>query len=130
MASTFSPDPPHLGTGPGTAAAQTAVPRGVADYANGGWDDANPPIVATGATAGTPGTFTPPGAVPPANLAAMTGIVATPATAWTVGQRVVLGDASTAHWTSTAWAAGAAVAEEPAAEAPQQQPAAPDQGLH
>src|SRR5215471_8172690 len=63
-------------------------------------------IVATGATAGTPGTFTPAGAQAPANLAAMTGLTASPATAWTTGQYVVLGDATSAHWTGTAWAAG------------------------
>lgn len=63
---------------------------------------------ATGATTGTPGSFTPSGAVLPANLAAMAGIVATPTTAWTTGQRVVLGDGGTAHWTGTAWAAGVA----------------------
>ena len=65
-----------------------------------------PPVVATGATAGAPGSFTPAGATVPANLAAMTGITANPATAWTTGQHVVLGDASHAHWTGTAWAAG------------------------
>jgi len=63
-------------------------------------------IVATGATAGTPGTFTPAGATPPENLAAMSGIVAAPATAWTTGQHVILGDASHAHWSSSAWVAG------------------------
>lgn len=65
-------------------------------------------IVATGATAGTPGTFSPAGATPPANLAAMSSVTATPTTAWTTGQHVVLGDASQAHWTGTAWASGAA----------------------
>lgn len=63
-------------------------------------------LVATGATAGKPGTFTPAGSAPRANLAAMSGITASPATAWTTGQYVVLGDNSHAHWTSTAWAAG------------------------
>lgn len=67
-----------------------------------------PPIAATGATAGTPGTFTPAGAAPPANLAAMTGLTASPATAWTTGQYVVLADASWAHWSATAWVAGKA----------------------
>jgi hypothetical protein len=66
------------------------------------------PIPATGATAGAPGSFTPSGAEAPANLAAMTGITATPATAWTTGQHVVLGDASQAHWNATAWVVGAA----------------------
>ncbi|HEX5016003.1 MAG TPA: hypothetical protein VFX15_00280 [Actinomycetes bacterium] len=65
-------------------------------------------IVATGATAGTPGAFTPEGAVAPANLAAMTGIVANPNTAWTIGEHVVLGDASHAYWDGAAWAAGEA----------------------
>jgi hypothetical protein len=65
-------------------------------------------IAATGATAGSPGSFTPPGATPPANLAAMAGITASPTTAWTTGQRVVLGDSTTAHWTGTTWAAGSA----------------------
>ena len=61
---------------------------------------------ATGATAGAPGSFTPTNSTAPANLAAMTGITASPATAWTTGQYVVLGDTSHAHWTGTAWAAG------------------------
>lgn len=65
-----------------------------------------PPITATGATAGTPGTFTPSGAVAPANLAAMSGVVATPATAWTTGQHVVLGDTSHCYWDSAAWTVG------------------------
>jgi hypothetical protein len=65
-------------------------------------------IVATGATAGTPGTFTPAGANAPATLAGMTGITATPATAWTTGQHVVLGDLSKAYWNATAWTAGQA----------------------
>lgn len=71
-----------------------------------------PPIVATGATAGIPGTFTPAGAVPPADVAGMTGLTASPATAWTAGQYVqtaTAGAAGQAHWTSTAWAAGAAL---------------------
>jgi len=67
-------------------------------------------IVATGADAGTPGAFTPAGAVPPADLTALqaSGIVANPATAWTTGQSVVLGDGSDASWSSTAWVAGVA----------------------
>jgi hypothetical protein len=65
-------------------------------------------ITATGATAGTPGTFTPGGAQTPANLAALSSVTASPASAWTTGQSVVLGDASSAHWNGTAWAAGAA----------------------
>lgn len=71
-------------------------------------DNTPPAVDATGATAGTPGTFTPAGATPPANLAAMSGITATPATAWTTGQYVALGDVSHAHWDGSAWTAGEA----------------------
>jgi hypothetical protein len=67
-----------------------------------------PPSPATGATAGKPGTFTPAGTATPANLASMTGIVASPTSAWTSGQRVVLADSSTASWNGSAWVAGAA----------------------
>ena len=63
-------------------------------------------IVATGATAGLPGSFTPAGATPPANLAAMTGIVASPATNWTIGQHVEMGNGSDCNWNGTAWVAG------------------------
>jgi hypothetical protein len=72
------------------------------------WVASNPSVPATGATAGTPGTFTPAGATHPANLAAMTGLTASPATAWTTGQSVKPADNSDAHWTGTAWAAGLA----------------------
>lgn len=72
------------------------------------------PPAATGATAGTPGTFTPAGSTPPANLAALEGVVApTPATAWTAGQFVVLGDGSYAHWDGDSWESGATPAAEP-----------------
>jgi hypothetical protein len=63
-------------------------------------------IVATGATAGTPGFFTPSGASAPINLGAMTGIVASPATAWTTGQYVATGDAVHCHWNATTWVTG------------------------
>ena len=109
MALTFSPDPNHLLAGAGTAAQQTARPRQIADHVNGGWDDEPaPPITATGATSGTPGAFTPAGAVAPANLAALQagGITASPATKWAVGTYVVLGDATQASWSATAWVAG------------------------
>ena len=64
------------------------------------------PSVATGASAGTPGSWTPAGSIPPANLAATSTVTASPTTAWTTGQYVALGDASHAHWSGTAWAAG------------------------
>ena len=76
------------------------------------WGTHIPAVAATGATAGTPGTWSPAGATPPATLAALTGaappIAATPTTAWTVGQSVVLGDATAAHWSGTAWVTGVA----------------------
>lgn len=78
-------------TGTWGAAANWTVPGGV---------------VATGATAGLPGSFTPAGATPPFNLAAMTGIVASPATNWTVGQHVETASGADVHWNGTAWTAG------------------------
>jgi hypothetical protein len=67
------------------------------------------PIVATGASAGAPGTFSPPGAVPPANLAAMNaGILATPSTAWDEGDYVVLANSSECHWSGSNWVVGRA----------------------
>jgi len=65
---------------------------------------------ATGATAGTPGTFTPGGSAAPANFTDLqaSGITANPATAWTTGQYVSLGDASQAHWSGSAWVVGPA----------------------
>jgi hypothetical protein len=61
---------------------------------------------ATGAIAGTPGSFTPPGATPPADLSACASLSATPSSAWTTGQHVVLGDASHASWDAAAWVGG------------------------
>lgn len=65
--------------------------------------------LATGATAGTPGSWTG-GAEVPVDLAGTiaAGIVANPLTAWTTGQRVVTRNSSLIHWNSTAWVAGAA----------------------
>lgn len=72
----------------------------------------NAPL-ATGATAGTPGAFTPPGSTAPVDAAdaAAAGIVANPNTAWTVGQWVqgsTLGTAGEMHWDGSAWVAGKA----------------------
>ena len=63
-------------------------------------------VTATGATAGAPGFFTPSGATTPANLAALTGLTASPATAWTTGQYVVTADLLAANWSGSAWVAG------------------------
>jgi hypothetical protein len=65
-------------------------------------------VAATGATAGTPGTYSPSGAAQPTNLAALAEVIATPTTAWTTGQYVELGDATTAHWDGDSWATGTA----------------------
>lgn len=65
-------------------------------------------VAATGATAGTPGTFTPANAQTPANFAAMTGLTASPTTLWTSGQYVVAGDLSRAYWNATTWVSGTA----------------------
>ena len=70
------------------------------------WDWGTGSVPASGATAGTPGSWTPAGATPPANLAACTGLTASPATAWSTGQYVVTGDAQHAHWSGSAWATG------------------------
>ena len=63
---------------------------------------------ATGATSGTPGTWTPVNSYPPEAFTDMAtaGVTASPTTAWTTGQYVVLGDGTFTHWTGTAWAAG------------------------
>lgn len=65
---------------------------------------------ATGATAGIPGSFTPAGGVRPYDLAALVAadLDASPTTAWTTGQHIILGDGSLAHWSATAWVAGKA----------------------
>ena len=67
---------------------------------------------ATGATAGTPGTWTPANSAPPASWPSLTGhqppITASPNTAWTTGEYVVLGDETKAHWDGTVWVAGPA----------------------
>jgi len=65
-------------------------------------------VAATGATSGAPGYYSPSGAQTPANLAALTGVTATPAAAWATGQYVITADLLAAHWTGAAWAAGKA----------------------
>lgn len=75
-----------------------------------------PPIPpSTGATAGTPGSWTPAGSVPPADLAAANALGYT-GPAWTTGQFVILGDASEAHWNGSAFVAGRAPVVEEIAE--------------
>jgi len=62
----------------------------------------------TGATAGIPGAYTPSGSGAPADLAGMTGVTASPTSAWTAGQYVRTAALESVHWDGTAWAAGAA----------------------
>lgn len=72
------------------------------------------PPAATGATAGTPGTWTPANSKPPASVATIGAVTASPATLWTVGQFVQTGTAGTAgeaHWNGSAWTAGKAPTE-------------------
>lgn len=65
-------------------------------------------VKATSAAAGTPGTLTPTDSYPPANFAALLAapITASPTSAWTTGQYIVLGDGTFAHWSGTVWVAG------------------------
>lgn len=68
-----------------------------------------PYVTPTSATAGVPGSFGPTGATAPYALANLIALGALGnAGAWTVGQYVVLGDGSFAHWTGSAWASGTA----------------------
>jgi hypothetical protein len=80
------------------------VPPVPVDMTQGGWSNNGP--AATGATAGTPGTFTPAGCDSPDKLAELAGVTASPATAWTTGQYVLLGDGTFAYWSGTGWVAG------------------------
>jgi hypothetical protein len=61
---------------------------------------------AAGATAGTPGTYTPAGSYGPEDFASIGALTASPGTAWTSGQHIVLGDGSLAYWNGTAWTTG------------------------
>lgn len=75
-----------------------------------------PANASSGATAGTPGTWTPALSDPPANVANLIAgspvtVVASPLTAWTTGQYVQTQTAGTggrAHWDGDSWVAGMA----------------------
>ena len=82
----------------------------------GGADGDNVPN-ATGATAGTPGAWTPAGADAPASVAALqaSGITASPSTPWTglaYVQTRTSGAAGQATWSGTGWVGGKAPAAE------------------
>jgi hypothetical protein len=76
------------------------------------WQDTTPPAVpATGATAGIPGTWTPPGCTPPASASGAGGVTASPATPWTTGQFMqgtLAGAAGRMTWSGTGWVGGVA----------------------
>jgi len=67
---------------------------------------------ATGADAGTPGTWTPADSRRPATFDALAtsvpAITANPTTVWSTGQHVVLGDGAFAWWDGTDWQEGTA----------------------
>lgn len=66
-------------------------------------------VPATGATAGSPATLAPANSYAPLNLADLVDgspvVVASPTTAWTGTQRLILRDGSAAKWSGTAWVA-------------------------
>jgi hypothetical protein len=76
------------------------------DPTSPGWSNNGP--AATGATAGTPGSYTPAGSEAPNKFTSMNTVTASPATAWTIGQYVVVGDGTFAHWGGAAWTSGKA----------------------
>jgi hypothetical protein len=87
-----------------------------ADGAKWHWDGATwvageipTTVAATGATAGSPGSWTPPGPLtrPPTNRNAANFIHLTDA-AWTTGQYIVCGDNSQLYWDGSAWQEGVA----------------------
>lgn len=67
---------------------------------------ATPPALATGATAGSPGVWTPAQSVAPATIASAPA--PTPTTAWTIGQYNNLNGGEQAYWDGTAWVRGKA----------------------
>jgi len=113
-------NPVDSGEGPPTATPSetatlvpTAIPIEVIEDSGEEEGGGEPPptgVDATGATAGSPGSFTPSGATPAADLAGLNACTADPTTPWTEGQFVTLGDGSQAHWNGSSWSAGPAPA--------------------
>lgn len=71
------------------------------------------PGAATGASAGSPGTWTPGGSTPPANAAGAnsSSVTASPSSTWTTGQYVqgsTAGAAGEMYWNGTTWSSGRA----------------------
>lgn len=65
-------------------------------------------VPATSATAGSPGAYTPANSYGPATNTGITGLTASPGTAWTTGQYMVARDGSKFYWNGTTWVAGIA----------------------
>lgn len=95
-----------------------------------------PPVVpATGATAGIPGSWTPGGSQPPSNVANLiagipNAVIASPVTAWTVGQYVqtsTVGTGGRAYWNGTAWVAGASPVAVEGTSSPADSPSSPQE---
>jgi hypothetical protein len=92
------------------------IQRPQIDFGTAGDSEAVPPsgpVAASGATAGTPGAWTPAGSTPPATVAALqaSAVVANPAAAWATGQYVQTGTAGAAgqaYWDGDSWETGAA----------------------
>lgn len=63
-------------------------------------------VPATSAVAGSPGSYLPANSYGPLNLAAATGLTASPTSNWTSGQYVKLRDGTNMNWNGTAWVAG------------------------
>jgi hypothetical protein len=98
------PQPFDIITGDAGAASQVQIDWNMTDVP----DVDSGAVPATGANSGAPGFFTPSGAITPANVAALTGVTASPATAWASNQYVITADLLAAHWDGSAWTAGKA----------------------
>lgn len=70
------------------------------------WGAGAVPTTATGAN--SDGTWTPEGAMVPADFAALSGVTANPTGTWVTGASVLLADASRAYWDGTDWTVGIA----------------------
>lgn len=63
----------------------------------------------TGASAGTPGAWTPAGSLTPSDIAAANALGLSLGTAWTTGQYILTGNKDEIHWSGTTFVAGRAV---------------------
>jgi hypothetical protein len=80
----------------------------------------NPPppvVLPTGATAGTPGAWTPPGSDVPSSLAEANALGLSLGPAWTGGAYVPLDPAGSVYWNGTAFELGVAPALDDEAQA-------------